>query len=228
MKITFLGHAALLIEHGSFKGLIDPFLTGNPVYTPVEEHITEITHILITHGHGDHVGDALSIARNNNALIIANAELASVFKRKDNTLRVHAMHIGGAFTFDFGRVKMTPAVHGSSYHDEEGVHDGGNPGGFLLAIDGIKVYHSGDTGLIYDMKLLADENIDIAFLPIGGNYTMDVIDAAKAVSFINPNITVPIHYNTFPLIKANPTDFVDALPNHKVALLNPGESIQVG
>lgn len=227
MNITFLGHAALLIEAGSFKALIDPFLTGNPVYKPDPSHITGITHIFITHGHRDHVGDALDIAKANNALIISNAELAGAFRRNDNELKVHPMHIGGAFQFDFGRVKMTPASHGSSYQDEHGPHDGGNPGGFLITVGDKTLYHAGDTGLMYDMKLLAEENVDIAFLPIGGNYTMDIKDAVRAVEFIQPKITVPMHYNTFGLIQADPNEFHAKLPNYKVVVMIPGESITI-
>lgn len=227
MKITFLGHAALLMEHGSFKGLIDPFLTGNPVYKKDSSHIEGITHIFITHGHRDHVGDALEIAKANNAMIISNAELTGAFRKSDASLRLHPMHIGGAFTFDFGRVKMTPAVHGSSYQDENGTHDGGNPGGFLITLGGKTLYHAGDTGLIYDMKLLQDEHVDVAFLPIGGNYTMDIRDAVRAVEFIQPKITIPMHYNTFGLIKADPNEFASLLPNHKVVILEPGQSMEV-
>ena len=227
MKITFLGHAALLVEQDSFKALIDPFLTGNPVYKANPDHITGISHIFITHGHRDHVGDALEIARENGSIIIANAELAGVFYRKDKNLKVHPMHIGGAYQFPFGRVKMTPAVHGSSYQDEEGSHDGGNPGGFLITVQGKTLYHAGDTGLIYDMKLLEAEHVDIAFLPIGGNYTMDIQDAVRAVEFIQPKVTVPMHYNTFGLIKADPKQFQANLPNHTVGILQPGESIDV-
>ena len=227
MKITFLGHAALLVEQGSFKALIDPFLTGNPVYKANPDHITGITHIFITHGHRDHVGDALDIARENGSIIISNAELASVFWKKDKALKLHPMHIGGAYNFDFGRVKMTPAVHGSSYEDDDGVHGGGNPGGFLITLNKKTLYHAGDTGLIYDMKLLEAENVDVAFLPIGGNYTMDMVDAARAVEFIQPQTTVPMHYNTFGLIKADPKKFKELLPNHEVVILQPGESIDV-
>lgn len=227
MKITFLGHAALLIEDGTFKGLIDPFLTNNPVYNPNPNDIKDITHIFITHGHQDHVGDALSIAKETGAMIISNAELASIFWKKDRTLKLHPMHIGGAYNFDFGRVKMTPAVHGSAYEDEEGLHEGGNPGGFLLTINGIIIYHAGDTGLLYDMKLLEEDNIDIAFLPIGGNYTMDIKDAVRAVGFIKPKRTVPMHYDTFPLIQADPHEFAQALPDHPVVILKPSESIKL-
>lgn len=227
MKLTFLGHAALLIEDGPFKGLIDPFLTGNPVYQENPNDIKGITHIFVTHGHQDHVGDTLSIAKANNATIITNAELASLFRRKDRSLKLHPMHIGGAYTFSFGRVKMTPAVHGSSYQDEDGFHDGGTPGGFLITINGTTIYHAGDTGLIYDMKLLAEENIDIAFLPIGGNYTMDIKDAVRAVDFIRPKRTVPIHYDTFPLIQADPHEFAAAIPDHPVIILHPAQSVEL-
>lgn len=227
MKLTFLGHAAVLLEDNEFKALIDPYLTGNPVYKKDQKHTKDITHIFITHGHGDHVGDSIAIAKENNALIIANAELCSLFWKKDATLRLHPMHIGGAYEFDFGRVKMTPAVHGSSYQDEDGIHEGGNPGGFLITRNNKTIYHAGDTGLIYDMKLLEQDHIDLAFLPIGGNYTMDITDAVRAVDFIKPKITVPIHYNTFPMIKADPLIFKGRLHEYPVEIIEPGQSITI-
>jgi len=227
MKVTFLGHAALLVEDVNFKALIDPFLTGNPSYKKDPYHIEGITHIFITHGHGDHIGDAIEIAQKNNSKIILNAELASIFFKKDKSLNLHPMHIGGGYPFPFGKVKMTPAVHGSSYHDGEKTLDGGSPGGFLLYINGKKLYHSGDTGLTMDMKLLELEHIDLAFLPIGGNYTMDIDDAVRAVEFIKPKKVVPMHYNTFPLIKADPNEFKAKLPNCEVVILQPGESITI-
>jgi L-ascorbate metabolism protein UlaG (beta-lactamase superfamily) len=227
MKITFLGHAALLIEDANFKALVDPFLTNNPVYKKDPDHITDITHIFITHGHGDHVGDALPIAKETGAMIICNAELAGIFYNKDKTLKLHPMHIGGTFTFDFGRVKMTPALHGSAYKDEEGTHDGGNPCGFVIGVGDKKIYHAGDTGLTMDMTLLEAEQIDIAFLPIGGNYTMDIDDAVRAVSFIKPKTVVPIHYNTFGLIKANPQDFINKVQDADVYVIQPGNVIQL-
>ena len=227
MKITFLGHAALLVEDINFKALIDPYLTGNPLYKKNRYDIEGVTHIFITHGHRDHVGDALDIANANDALIISNAELASAFHQHDKELKLHPMHIGGSFTFPFGRVKMTPAVHGSSYQDEHGSHDGGNPGGFLITINGKTLYHAGDTGLIMDMQLLADEHVDVAFLPIGGNYTMDIKDAVKAVTFIKPKQVVPMHYNTFPLIKADPEEFRAKVKDATVVILQPRDSIKI-
>lgn len=227
MKITFLGHAAVLIESNQFKALIDPYLTGNPVYVSKPEHIENITHIFVTHGHRDHVGDALEIAKNNDSMVISNAELTGIFYKKNPNLKLHPMHIGGSYQFDFGRVKMTPALHGSSYHDGDHTLDGGNPGGFLLEIDDRTVYHAGDTGLTMDMKLLESDHIDLAFIPIGGNYTMDVVDATRAVDFIKPKMVVPMHYNTFGLIKADPFDFRNNVKNAKTIILQPGDSIEI-
>lgn len=227
MKVTFLGHAALLVEDVNFKALIDPFLTGNPNYKPDPSHTEGITHIFITHGHGDHIGDAIAIAQKNNSTIISNAELASIFWKKDKTLNLHPMHIGGGYAFPFGKVKMTPAVHGSSYRDGDITLDGGSPGGFLLKINGKKLYHSGDTGLTMDMQLLDFENIDLAFLPIGGNYTMDIDDAVRAVRMLKPKKVVPMHYNTFPLIQADPYEFKENLPDYEVIILQSGESITI-
>ena len=227
MKVTFLGHAALLIEGNNIKALVDPFLTNNPQYTKNEHHITNITHIFITHGHEDHVGDALSIARRNNATIIVNAELAHIFSTKDATLKIHPMHIGGSFQFSFGRVKMTHAIHGSSFLDGNELKEAGAPGGFLIEVEGKKICHAGDTGLLYDMKLLKDEHIDLAFLPIGGNYTMDVKDASLAARFIEAKTYIPIHYNTFPLIRANPKEFKKQLQDLNVLILHPGKSINL-
>lgn len=225
MKITFLGHSAVLVEHKDFKALIDPFLKGNPQYKPKKKHIEGVTHIFITHGHGDHIGDAIEIAKNNNATIISNAEITNIIKMDNQEIKVHAMHIGGRFEFSFGKVKMTPAVHGSSYFKNGNFYDAGNPGGFVIEIDGKSLYHAGDTGLTYDMKILELEEIDVAFLPIGGNYTMDIDDAVRAVHFIKPKITVPMHYNTFGLIQADPNYFEAKLPDYVVKILESGEFI---
>ncbi|MEC9485653.1 MAG: metal-dependent hydrolase [Candidatus Izemoplasma sp.] len=223
MKCTFLGHAAVLIEALDYKIIIDPFLTHNPVYKKNDRDIDGITHVLITHAHGDHVGDAIEIAKKNNALIISNAEIATILKSIDRDLNIHAMHIGGRATVDFGTVKMTPALHGSGYVENDMIYDGGTPCGFLLKVADKTIYHAGDTGLTYDMKLLENSLIDLAFLPIGGNYTMDVDDAVIAVDFIKPDKVVPIHYNTFDQIQADPNDFKDKVSQSDVIILNPGE-----
>jgi len=228
MKIKYLGHSALLLEEQNIKALIDPFLTHNPTYVKNDDDITNITHIFITHAHKDHIGDALSIAKNNNALIICNAEIGHILYMKDKNLRIHTMHIGGRVQLDIGIIKMTPALHGSGYVDQNGfVQDGGNPCGFVININGQKVYHAGDTGLTYDMKLLEQEKIDIAFLPIGGNYTMDIDDAVEATRFINPKIVVPVHYDTFDKIKADPEEFKRKLLAHRVEIIKPTEIIDL-
>jgi L-ascorbate metabolism protein UlaG (beta-lactamase superfamily) len=227
MKIKYLGHSAVLIQSKNFKVLIDPFLKGNPQYINDKNDIQDITHIFITHGHQDHVGDAIEIALKNNSIIIANSELVSLLKTKHPTLKVHPMHIGGTFNFPFGKVKMTPAAHGSTYKDSDGIHNAGNPGGFLITIDKKILYHAGDTGLIYDMKLLKDDHVDIAFLPIGGNYTMDIYDAVKAVKFIKPKMVIPMHYNTFDLIQADPFEFKKLLTNYTVKILQPSMELEV-
>lgn len=227
MNIKFLGHAALLIEHENFKALVDPFLENNPAYISDVEDTEGITHIFVTHAHKDHLGDTVEIAEENNSLIVCNAELAGILYNKNPELQFHPMHIGGRYKFDFGSVKMTPAIHGSGYTEDGVTYDAGNPCGFVIEVNETKIYHAGDTGLTMDMKLLEYEKIDIAFLPIGGNYTMDIDDAVRAVSFIDPKITVPIHYNTFGLIQADPTEFQRKLPYSKVEILNPSESLEI-
>ncbi|NLK63677.1 MAG: metal-dependent hydrolase [Tissierellia bacterium] len=224
MKLTFLGHSAILIEEGNFKGLVDPFISGNPLCKITVDDLVGITHIFVTHGHGDHIGDTVDIARRNQSLIITNHEISMYFSKFK--LRTHAMHIGGRTKFDFGRVKMTNALHGSGISDKDNMICGGNPGGFIIEVNGKKIYHAGDTGLTYDMKLLEDEKIDVAFLPIGGNYTMDIDDAVKAADFIKAKIVVPMHYNTFGLITADPEIFKNKAASN-VIILDINESMIV-
>ena len=223
MKLTYLGHAAVMIEEGNFKGIIDPFISGNPSARSGPDELSDVTHIFVTHGHGDHIGDTVDIARKSGALVIANAEICAYLGKFN--VRTHAMHIGGRTKFDFGIVKMTNALHGSGISDGGNMIYGGNPGGFIINIDDKKVYHAGDTGLTLDMKLLEDENIDVAFLPIGGNYTMDIDDAVKAVDFIKPKTVVPFHYDTFDIIKADPEEFKNKVKSSNVKILISNESV---
>lgn len=225
MKLTYLGHSALLIEEGNFKGLIDPFIRGNSLCKTCLDDLSNITHIFVTHGHSDHIGDTVEIARRNKSLVIANAEISAYLGKFK--LRTHAMHIGGRTKFDFGVVKMTNALHGSGISDNGNMIYGGNPGGFVIEVNNKKVYHAGDTGLTYDMKLLEDEQIDVAFLPIGGNYTMDVDDAVKATEFIKAKTVVPMHYNTFELINANPVIFKNKVKVSDVVILDINESMNI-
>lgn len=219
MIIQYLGHSAFYVEAGPMKAMIDPFISetiDQPAY-----HINNLTHIFLTHGHGDHMGDAVSMARSSGATIVANHEIC-LFLR-DQGVTCHAMHIGGRTTMDFGTVKMTPALHGSGIETESGVVYGGNPGGFVIEAGGKKLYHAGDTGLTMDMKLLEIESVDVALLPIGGNFTMDVTDALRAVEFIRPALTIPMHYNTFPVIEADPLVFQQKNHASQTKILAIGE-----
>ncbi len=180
-EARFLGHSCVLLNDGRQQIIIDPYITGNPK-APVKAQDIKVDYVLVTHGHGDHLGDAVEIAKRNDATIIANFELAKYCERKG--AKVHAMHIGGSRPFTFGRVKLTIAHHGGGAGEHADIYTG-PPVGFLVEIDGKRVYHSGDTGLFYDMKLIGEMNpIDLAFLPIGDNFTMGIVDAAKAVEFL--------------------------------------------
>ncbi|MBS4539499.1 metal-dependent hydrolase [Clostridium sp. D2Q-11] len=225
MKIKYLGHSAFLVEGREIKALIDPFISGNPNSGISVDKLKNITHIFVTHGHGDHLGDTVKIAKDNNSMVICNFEIGQYLT--DDGLNVHTMHIGGRRSFEFGRVKMTPALHGSGVYNGEFFMDGGNPCGFVIEIDGKKVYHAGDTGLTMDMKLLEYEKIDVALIPIGGNFTMDIEDAVRAVDFIKPNLVIPMHYSTFPVIKANPKEFSNGVKDTKVKILAVGEMIEI-
>lgn len=205
VKVRFLGHAAFYLEGEGLKGLIDPFLTDNPQASAKPEDFKDINYIFVTHGHKDHLGDAIEIAKRTGATIVAVFELANYCASKG--AKVHPMHVGGSARFPFGRVKMIPASHGSGIVEGDRVIYGGNPCGFLISVEGKKIYHAGDTGLLADMMLLKDEGVDLALLPIGGNFTMDVDDALRALELIRPKKVIPMHYNTWPLIQADPKEF---------------------
>lgn len=222
-KLTYLGHSSFLIEGSKGSLIIDPFLSGNP-NSPKKPEEIKVGWVLLSHGHGDHLGDGVQIAKANNATLIAPNELAIYCQQQGAT--VHPMHLGGGFDFPFGRVKLTIAHHGSAAPD--GTYTG-NPCGFLISMDGKILYHSGDTGLFYDMKLIGEMNkIDLALLPIGDNFTMGIPDAAKAAEFLNAKLTVPMHYNTFDVIKADPKEFVDMVKKQgrDSRVLPVGESME--
>lgn len=205
MKLTFWSHSCFLLETGTHRLVIDPFLAGNPK-APVKPESVKCDFILISHGHGDHLGDAVAIAKRNNATIISNFEIATYCGNQG--AKAHPMHIGGGHNFPFGRVKLTIAHHGSGCQTDGGFLYLGNPVGFLITAGGKTIYHSGDTGLFMDMQLIGQMNaIDVALLPIGDNFTMGIDDAVKAVEFLKPKVAIPMHYRTFEVIDADPHEF---------------------
>ena len=194
--IRWLGHAAMALETAGYQILIDPFFTGNPKAAITADQ-AKADFILISHGHGDHVGDSIDIAKRTGATIISNYEIC-VWLEQQGIKKVHGQQHGGGFQHPFGRVKLTLAFHGSALPDGA---NGGNPCGFLIYLkDGKKIYHAADTGLFGDMRLIGEEGIDLAILPIGDNYTMGPDDSIRAIKMIEPKKVIPIHYDTFPVI----------------------------
>lgn len=223
VKATWLSHACFLIETGKGRILIDPFISGNPL-APVKADSLSPDAILVSHGHGDHVGDTVAIAKRTGATVVSNFEIQN-WMVAQGVPNVHPQHIGGAFTHPWGRVKLTQALHGSALPDGS---YGGNPCGFLLYLDGKTIYHACDTGLFGDMRLIGEEGIDLAILPIGDNFTMGPDDALRAVKLIQPKRVVPIHYNTFDVIRQDAAAWaarVQKETSAKVDVMKPGDTI---
>lgn len=224
-KLTWLGHAAFALDVAGKHLLIDPFLADNPLASAKPDKVAA-DFILVSHGHGDHVGDALDIARRTGALIISNAEIAGWFSRKG--VKTHAQHLGGGFHHPFGYLKLTPAMHGSGLPD--GAY-GGNPAGFLITLpEGKRLYFACDTGLFGDMRLIGEEGIEVAALPIGDNFTMGPDDALRAVKLIQPKQVIPIHYNTWGLIQQDAEAWAARVRSETSAIprvLKPGESLTI-
>ncbi len=226
LNLTFLGHSCVMAADGRHRLIIDPFLKNNPQATVSPDEI-EVDYILTSHGHGDHLGDAVAISKRTGATIIAPNELALWVTRQGAL--AHNMHIGGSYRFEFGRVRLTTAHHGSGA-GETGLEYTGNPCGFVFDMGGKTIYHTGDTGLFLDMKLIGEiYDVDVMFLPIGDNFTMGIDDAVRAVQFVKPKMAVPMHYNTWEIIDADPQEFKNRLDGSgiEVVILKPDESLEL-
>lgn len=204
-KLTYHGHATCTLETDDGTRLvIDPFFGDNPA-TDLTVDDVDADYILVSHGHFDHFADCIPLAKRTGATVISTFELVT-FCMEHGVENGHGMNIGGGFDFPFGRVKLTPALHtGSVAGDDEGTHTT-NCAGFLIEFNGKRFYHAGDTALIMDFHLLKGQ-VDVALLPIGDNFTMGPVDAARAVEMIEPRVVIPIHYNTWPVIAQDPEAF---------------------
>ncbi|MCL4562260.1 MAG: metal-dependent hydrolase [Chloroflexi bacterium] len=226
LKITLYGHSALDVETGGKHLLVDPFFSGNPAASVGSDRVPA-DYILVSHGHYDHIGDTIEIAKRTGAEVISNFEIIG-WLEKQGLKKTHPQHIGGGHNYPFGYLKLTLALHGSQLPDGS---DGGNPAGFLLTTtEGKKVYMAGDTGLFGDMRLIGEEGLDLAIIPIGDNYTMGPADALRAVKMLMPKHVIPIHYNTWELIAQDPVPWalqVEVETGTQVHLLKPGESVTI-
>ncbi len=222
MILRFLAHAGfMLTTDDGTKIVIDPWLDDNPLSIIRSDEI-QADYVILSHGHRDHCADAMKITHKDSC-IIAVPELLDFFN--DFQGKKHAMQIGGGFDFPFGKVKLTRAEHGSKTPD--GAY-AGLAAGIILQIDGICIYHMGDTGIFGDLRLIADmHRLDYLLIPIGGNFTMDPSDAALACSWLKPRFAIPMHYDTFPRINQDPMQFADLCKTHgiDVMILKPGEEI---
>lgn len=225
-KLTWYGHATLGLEIEGRHVLIDPFFSGNPSASVTADKVAA-DYILITHGHGDHVGDTVAIAKRTGATVISNFEICN-WLAGQGVANTHGQHLGGGFKHPFGYLKLTLALHGSALPDGS---YGGNPAGFLLTTNGgKKIYMAGDTGLFGDMQLIGDEGLDLAVIPIGDNYTMGPDDALRAVKLLRPKTVIPIHFGTWGLIDQDPAAWagrVKAETGADVVVLEPGKSFSL-
>jgi L-ascorbate metabolism protein UlaG (beta-lactamase superfamily) len=222
-SLTWLGHGAWQIETAGQRVLIDPFFTGNPA-AAVSADAVSADFILVSHGHGDHVGDTVPIAKRTGATVIANYEITE-WLVKQGVAKTHAMNTGGARTFPFGNLKLTIAHHTSMLPDGA---NGGNPCGFLIRLtDGRKIYHAADTGLFLDMQLIGEEGIDLAILQIGDNYTMGPADALRAIRLLQPKHVIPTHFGTWEVIAQDAHAWsarVKAETSAEPIVLKPGQT----
>ncbi|WP_145416515.1 metal-dependent hydrolase [Staphylococcus hominis] len=227
MKLSFHGQSTIYFESNDKKVIVDPFISGNDK-SDLDEQTLDVDYIILTHGHGDHFGDVVELANRNHATVIGSAEVQGYLTTYHGIEHAHGMNIGGKYQFDFGTVKFVQAFHSSSYTNEDGIPVYlGMPMGVIIEAESKTIYHAGDTGLFSDMKLIAERHpVDVCFIPIGDNFTMGIEDASYAINeFIKPKISVPIHYNTFPLIEQDPQKFKEAVSQGEVQILQPGDEV---
>ncbi|ATF11879.1 metal-dependent hydrolase [Brevibacillus sp. HB1.2] len=229
LDIRFHGHSSVQVTSEGHSIMIDPFISGSPVAATKLEDIS-VQYILLTHGHQDHILDAVELAKKNDATIVATHELATYLSWQG--VKTISMNLGGSVKLPFGKVKMTQAFHSSGVvlDDEKQIVYMGMPGGFVIELGGKTLYHAGDTGLFGDMKLIGERhNIDLAFLPIGDVFTMGPEDALVAAEWVQADFVVPIHYDTFPPIKQDGEAFVAELAEKDIRgkALKPGETLRL-
>lgn len=222
IQVTWLGHSAFLITINRHSIVIDPFLSGNPL-APVQADEIQVDTIVITHGHGDHIGDAVSIARRCGSTIIANNEVGTWLREQYGLDNVHTLNVGGGVQLPFGRVELTIALHSSSLPD--GSYGGLACGVLIYTDEGPTLYHAGDTAVFLDMELIGEEGIDLAMLPIGDYFTMGIDSSLKAIDMLEPTAVIPMHYNTFGAIVQDAGAWAQRVNNETDAqpvVLDPG------
>lgn len=224
MHLTYYGHSCFAVELDGVRLLFDPFITPNPKAAHIDVHAIAADYILVSHGHGDHIADAATIAKRTGAMVITNYEIAS-WLGQQGVEKTHGLNFGGSVKLPFGRAKYVPAVHSSTLPDGT---PGGNPGGFVVSAGERAFYYAGDTALTYDMKLIDDEfDLNFAVLPIGDTFTMGIADAVRAADFVGAKTVIGVHYDTFPPIVIDRDEAVTAFAARGITLLLPaiGETV---
>lgn len=225
-RLIFHGHAAFELVTGSgTRIMFDPWLDQNPKSDIRTTDVDLLDYIMVSHGHGDHFSDVVELAKKTDATVLATFELVALCQSK-GVKNGHGMSVGGGYRFPFGYAKLTPALHGTGIDGGAGGLHCTMPNGWWVDLGDARIYHAGDTALLTDMQLLQGR-VDVALLPIGDNFTMGPEDAVRAVDFIKPRVVIPMHYNTFDVIKQDPQEFARLVGKRaEVVILEPGESYE--